>query len=399
MLQLNSQPAESRLLILLAKTVLKERERAMVQELAPQIQDWNNLAVIAHRKFSLPLLRQHIKDMKLTPLIPDDLWYDIEDFASDSAMRNLKLVSSQLRFKKQVLAPLGIPGIYFKGVNIASRFFPDLGLRPCRDIDVLVPKGSLETIVRHAMKEGYTAVAPSIRMRELTSDRDIRAIVRYSSEVALIAPNGSHIDLQDHLNKYSGIFSSYDVFGNSVDHELGGHSFATLPPAFLFNYLCHHHSRHTWSRLHWLSDLDAIVRSDEFDEVEALSVAKDLGQLGTAEAGLELAQLMSTVTTWDDTDELSRGKAFLKLALQNLPGDMELEKSIGMNLIGGEFMFDWQADERLLKKARRNWWRAIFKPTLKQYDMLPLPGVLQGIYYPMRLVQLGYLTQERLRSS
>lgn len=85
------------------------------------------------------------------------------------------------------------------------------------------------------------------------------------------------IDLQDHLDKHSGIFKPLILFEEADSFEIAGTTFSTLHLALLFNYLCQHHTRHTWSRLHWLSDLDAICSSESFDRAVAASVAKELG--------------------------------------------------------------------------------------------------------------------------
>ena len=231
----------------------------------------------------------------------------------------------------------------------------------------------------------------------MTSLRDINAILRFGDCATIVSPEGAVIDLQDHLDKHSGIFSAHDPVKTAEAVPMAGDRFFTLPTTFLFNYLCHHHTRHTWSRLHWLSDLDALCSSDQFDREATLALADELGQRGTVEAGLELHQLMSSDTPWDDGPELARGKAFLKLCILNLPGDLELEKQLSLGIMGGEFMYPWQASPELIAQARRGWWRSIFQPTVSQYARMPLPGALHWVYFVTRPFELMYRAQKRAR--
>ncbi|KUP93533.1 nucleotidyltransferase domain-containing protein [Tritonibacter horizontis] len=395
MVDFTAQTAEVRLQILLAKAYLAEPDIALAQRLMAEIGDWEAFVRSAHRNFSLPLLQRHIVQLDPTGISPE-IRTMMQQTAMQTALRNMKLVASQRKFLNTCLKPAGLPAIFFKGINLAAQYYPDLGLRPSRDIDVLVPSGSLHRVVEKAMSEGYTLVAPDTQIRAMTSSQDVDAVLRLCADVSLLTPEGTVLDLQQKLDKHSGIFARYDIFARAATFSLGGEDFQTMPPAFLFNYLCHHHSRHTWSRLHWLSDLDAICSSPHFDPEDALALADQLGQRGTVEAGLELRALMSGDTPWDNGPAMAHGKAFLDLAIRNLPGDLRLEKKISLTLKGGEFMFDWQAKPELIAKARRNWWRSIFKPTLKQYVQMPLPKNRQWIYYIPRFFQLLHETATRL---
>jgi hypothetical protein len=209
---------------------------------------------------------------------------------------------------------------------------------------------------------------------------------------------GIVIDLQPGIDKFSGIFDDKKAFANTAPLEIGGREILTFRDIFLFNYLCHHHSRHLWSRLHWVSDLDAILRSPSFDLAAALELADELGQRGTVEAALEFHQLAGNPTLWTEETQKggSHGAAFLNLCLENLAGDLLLEKHLAVKMIGGEFMYDWQVKPELLQRAQRNWLRTMLRPTYRQYQILPLPEILQWVYYPLRFGQIAAGSFRRL---
>lgn len=386
--------AEMRLHIAFAKVSLSQSERMAAEAFARQITQWDRFIETAARNFSLPNIRMHLAQMDPS-CVPADVHDQLNAAANASAMRNMILVSAQRSFKEKCLDPLGQEAIFFKGINLVSQYYPDLGLRPCRDIDVLVRPRALRPIVLRAIDAGYRFVVPGQADRPLVNPSEIDAALEYRKDASLLSPEGMAIDLQIKLDKYSGIFSNEAIFDLAVPVTIGGKEFLTMPPDFLFNYICHHHARHVWSRLHWLSDLDAMANAPEFDAAATLAMATRLDQRGTVEASLEMQQLMSPTASWDVTPETWRGLKFLELSLRNLSGDLDLEKKIGFNMKGGEFMFDWQAGPTLIRRARWHQWRKVLQPTIRQYTRFPLPRGLRWLYVFPRLIHLIARTRDR----
>ncbi|WP_299966718.1 nucleotidyltransferase family protein [uncultured Roseobacter sp.] len=386
--------ADMRLHIAFAKIRLTDNERAAAEDLARQVQDWDGFIETAVRNFSLPNMRMHLANMD-PGCVPAEVHAQLKTAANAFAMRNMLLISAQRAFKERCIDPLGETAIFFKGITLVGQYYPDLGLRPCRDIDVLVRPGSLRPIVLHAIKAGYRFVVAGQADHPLTEPSEIEAALHYRNDATLLSPEGMAIDMQVKLDKFSGIFAETDVFGQATPISLGGTEFLTMPPAFLFNYICHHHARHVWSRLHWLSDLDAMVSAPVFDEAATLALADRLNQRGTVEASLEMQRLMSPTANWADAPESWRGQKFLELSLRNLAGDLELEKRIGFTMKGGEFMFDWQADPALIRRARWRQWRRMLQPTIRQYTRFPLPRGLRWLYVFPRFVHLMERTRDR----
>jgi len=385
---------ETRLQIALAKVRLTEPERAETAALLRATTDWNTAFDTAQRNFSLPNMRMHLRDIA-PDLISAEMQARLDQTANRAAMKNLMLVSAQRNFLQSCLQPLEVPGLFFKGINLVARYYPDLGLRPCRDIDILVPRAALRPVVLQALEAGYRLFAPLKDVQFLTERDDIEAALYYRRDAMLLSPEGVAIDLQVKLDKFSGIFDPEDAFARAEEMELGGARFLTMPAPYLFNYICHHHARHVWSHLHWLSDLDAMVSTEGFDPDAALLLADRLGQRGTVEAALELQRLMSPLASWEPRDDTWRGLKFLELALRNLGGDLPLEKKVAFEMIGGEFMYPWQARPDLIRKARRGQWRDVLRPTLKQYVDTPLPRGLRWLYVIPRLIDVIRKTRER----
>lgn len=388
--------AAARLLVALAKVDWAPDERRAAEELCRSITEWDDLIDSAARNFASPSMARHVS--KMDPgVLPTGARDRLREMTCSVALQNMLVISAQRRFKEACLDPLGVDAVFFKGASLVGLYYPDLGLRPCRDIDVLVRPAALRRIVTHAIEHGYRLVVPGRAGAPLESRAEIEAALHYQDYANLLSPEGVAFDLQIKLDKYSGIFDSVDFFAEAVPMTLGGTEYDTMPPALLFNYLCHHHARHVWARLHWIGDLDAMISSDRFDPGEALALATRLRQRGTVEAAFELRELMSPLSSWAETAETWRGLKFLKLCLRNLSGDLELEKRVGFGMIGGEFMYPWQADADLIRRARWRRGRQILKPTIQQYARFPLPIGLRWLYIFPRVADLVHLARERSR--
>jgi hypothetical protein len=388
--------AAARLNVAFAKVDWTAEERRAAEELARGITDWDDLIDTAARNFILPSMARHLSTMD-SASVPPGARDRLTEMTGSFAVRNMLLIGAQRRFKEACLDPLGVDAVFFKGPSLVAQYYPDLGLRPCRDIDILVRPATLPRIVRHAIGQGYRLVVPGRADAPLESRAEIEAALHYRDDASLLSPEGMAIDLQVKLDKYSGIFDGVDVFAEAVPMTLGGKEYATMPPALLFNYLCHHHARHVWARLHWIGDLDAMMSSDRFDPEAALALAARLRQRGTVEAAFELRRLMSPLSSWAETAETWRGLKFLELCLRNLPGDLDLEKRIGFKMIGGEFMYPWQVDADLIRRARWRRGRHILKPTIRQYTRYPLPIGLRWLYVIPRVVDLLIRARDRSR--
>ncbi|MDW3223633.1 MAG: nucleotidyltransferase family protein [Paracoccaceae bacterium] len=386
--------AEMRLHIAFAKVRLCDKERKAAEEFARQITHWDRFIETAARNFSLPNIRMHLAQMD-EKCVPPQVHKQLNEAANASAIRNMMLISAQRQFKEKCVDPLGQEAVFFKGITLVGQYYPDLGLRPCRDIDVLVRPDALRGIVLQAIDCGYEFVVPGQSDHPLVEPSEIDAALHYRNDASLLSPEGMAIDLQVKLDKYSGIFADVDVMAQAVPVTLGGKEFLTMPPVFLFNYICHHHARHVWSRLHWLSDLDAMITSPGFDVDATIDMAGQLNQRGTVEASFEMQRLMSPCADWEPAPDTWRGLKFLELSLRNLSGDLDLEKKIGFSMKGGEFMFDWQAGSSLIRRARWQHWRKILQPTIRQYTRFPLPRGLRWLYVFPRFVHLIARTRDR----
>ncbi|MEM6760487.1 MAG: nucleotidyltransferase family protein [Pseudomonadota bacterium] len=383
--------SENKLLLLFSLISLTPEQQDYARQRIADLPDLYPLLETAARNYALPMVNRHLRDLGALPKNAEHR-REVDQTLNRQGLHNLRMVHALRKFIDTCIEPECFDFVVFKGVTLAHQYYPDLGLRPCRDIDIAVRPDHLERLVRVAIAQGYTLRAPNGRGGAITAERDIRALMTYARSAVLISAEGIAIDLQPGIDKFSGIFDGVDVLGTPHLLDLGGRQVPVLSDALVFNYLCHHHARHLWSKLHWITDIDAVLNSDGFDLQKSLALADRLGQRGTVEGTLQLHALVSDPTGWEAEPNTSNahGAQFLRLCLKNLSGDVALEKRIAMGMIGGEFMYPWQATPELLQQARRNWYRAMLRPSFHQYQSLPLPQKLQWLYYPSRVWQLVF---------
>ena len=135
----------------------------------------------------------------------------------------------------------------------------------------------------------------------------------------LVGPDQVLIEVHRRLGKVSVLFDLNLALETTEEIELSGVRMQTLAKSIHFVYLCYHHARHFWSHLHWLADLDAMIRSSDFDRVQINKIADSLGIQPTIDAALDFHKLISDPELWDQAGlSETGGGQFLKACLVNL---------------------------------------------------------------------------------
>ncbi|MEL7065424.1 MAG: nucleotidyltransferase family protein, partial [Bacteroidota bacterium] len=187
------------------------------------------------------------------------------------------------------------------------------------------------------------------------------------------------------LDKKDFIFDVNDALETAEPVKWSGLSMNTLRPDLHFTYICYHHSRHLWSHLHWLADLDLMLRSDKLDHSQIQQTAKQVGLTPTTDASVALHGLLSRPDEWlESPAEQGLEGEFLNACLSNLSGGMELEYELRQHSFGHDLMSKAQISPEHLEATRDTIWRNKFRPILEQYLKRPLPHALFWMYRVQR---------------
>lgn len=339
------QDATAQLLMLLARDVLTPAVRARAEALIPEIGDWQEFAKLAHGNFSLPFAYRHLDALGLTTIQPE-LMAMLRGLTFRTTMANLRWHNALQTFHEVCILPVKARHAYIKGPALAARYYRDPGIRQCRDVDVLVLPEDFPAVARRAFAQGYRFIEAYESELKFTSDpQDIAFMLRHADVISMLDAEGHLFELHRHIEKMTPVFPVQDVIAHRGETQLGRSTLSVMATDWLFNYIAYHHSRHFWSKLHWVADLHAIMSHPSFDRDQILSLARNIGICSTVEATLEFAALSEQPERWSEAlAGRSHGAIFLDACLRGLPGDSAYEFDRWKDMFLFDFEATWQID-------------------------------------------------------
>ncbi len=377
MTKLTLTPSD-RLLLLLARVALDQQQVDRVRELSRQISDWPAFARLAGTHFLAPLCLHHLSAIDGLPG-QDKARSALQAMVRPMLARTLALAATQRNFMTRVIIPLAVPMITFKGRGLAARYYPDPNLRFCRDIDVLLPVPSIPEAIARACRSGFRISADE----RSPSAGEFKVIARSERTIKLFDARQSLIEVHSHLDKSGFLFDEARWFARAQSWSVDGQT--TLLPTTTdhFLFICLHHTRHQWSRLIWLADLDALVRAADFDLDEITSRAHECGLGTTIKACLDFHAACAADDPLTALETGSPGRELLDRCL-TLINDPEHEFSLRPQRASMDFHFDWQIPTDFRRRLRWQRLKAVFRPNITDFHTLALPQHLYWLYYPLR---------------
>ncbi len=369
-------------LLLCARLELDPDQEAALVALCQGIADWPQLTAQAGYHLLLPLVHHHLRRLPEAAGVPAAVLADMHARCRALALRSLDFTADQRSLITDVLAPLAVPHLFFKGQTLAAHYYGGI-VRPCRDVDVLVPRATLVDVAMRAQACGFTVDGPTPLSRQ-----DMAAAARYRPVLCLRGPRGAPIEVHHRLDKSGQIYDSGQLLRQARTIQVQGQSLPVLPADDLFVYLCLHHTRHRWARLHWLADLDALMRHPEFDLDAVLARAGQLGVASTVQASINLQQVLARPGPSHDTGLDHPTRSLLRVALVCMDGGQAAE-SASLREVRGylrDFAFTWQTGWRQRMRDRLAGWTTWFRPNYADYQQWPLPDRWHWLYVLLRPV-------------
>ncbi|EWG98234.1 hypothetical protein Q427_31605 [Halomonas sp. BC04] len=271
--------------------------------------------------------------------------------------------------------------MFFKGPALAASYYGDPAGRFCRDIDLLVSHGDMVALLEMAIRSGYRLLEPE----GIAADRQSLAFaVDAHPVITLVSPQGVPVELHRRLDKMGAIYDTGSLLSNVENLPWGNASLSVMPTDELFVYVCLHHTRHRWSHLHWLVDLDAIQRSAGFNSAKVQHCARQRGLTATVDAALELYRACSLIGNSEVSLPDTPGRELLCACLTNLQGDRQTELAQRRKNISMDFAFSWQVT--MVHRWACCWrkWCLMCRPSYMDYRRFPLPPRWRWLYWLMR---------------
>lgn len=380
-------PPETALLLSACHHKLDDPRANKLRQCASAVADWPAAMQQSRHHFIHALVYRHL-NCHAADLVPDDVLSAMKSSANGVITRNLRLLHEMRTLERDFLGPMGVPSLAFKGVTLGERFYGEQGLRHARDLDVLLPAEHIFEVALAMQQAGYR-----LKDSATVPDRSsFRAYCELTAEVNFISPNGILIELHQVLD-FTG--AQYPVnttwlFGAAEQQRVGGITSLVLPTTELFIYICYHHARHQWSRLHWVADLSAVMAHPSFDLSAIRERARALGLLDLIESAIFLKQkLLDNANIVPPT---GFAKAMLRDCLSNLaPGATppEIERERLCEEPGGiwrfrlaNFLWNLRVNTHFGNRLKYLW--HLTRPAYPDYRFIQLPRRAWALYMLLR---------------
>jgi hypothetical protein len=122
--------------------------------------DWDFVVKMAQAEGVGPLLYWRLSRAGTISCLPKQSQHSLRAMYFSTQINNEQMVQELERLMRH-FDPAGIPVVALKGVCFALTIYPNLGLRPMADVDLLVPASKLSAAVR--MRRRSDMLSPSQR--------------------------------------------------------------------------------------------------------------------------------------------------------------------------------------------------------------------------------------------
>ena len=366
----------ARILLTCARETLSMGQVERIGRLCAQVGNWDHFIQQAEFRMIVPLVYRHLGALP-DGLAPQTVLAELKNRTFKATLRNLGMIAVHHRLVREVLEPLGVPYVFFKGPSLAYRYYRDPALRLFRDIDLLIPRQHMLPVGRALRDAGYR----SHKHPAWGTEDGLRFLQRFVGMMDWISPEGVLIEMPSSLDGDWDRLPTDEIIAESETVDLAGVSVPVPADADFLCYLCKHHSRHHWARLHWIADLNAILAYPGFDLEAARQRARHRGFERTVEAALAIREAVATPEPWKYEFDDPFAHELFRHCLINLEGDFEQELALRESFPATSIDID-QSKRRRHHRLARN--IARFRPRSEDFIQWPLPGRWHGLYYVLR---------------
>ena len=370
---------EHQILVCIARCDLSAAEENALQLLFESQIDWDYLITTARQHALLPLLHRHANSDR----IPGHVRSTLKRESVMNAQAVLFLTGKALEVQK-LLNAHSIENALFKGPLLSELAYGEVSLRQAGDIDLLIHREDFKRTKELLVSLGYQ-MHPQLTPAQQASH------LAFHCEIQFVRDDWfTVVDLHWRLSPRSFVFglTEDEVMSRLKTVSFAGAQIKTFSAEDLILYQAMHGAKHLWRRLEWIASLAELVRN-----LEAFSWSDIVDRAIKARAtrilalGLRLAENFGVelssqvIRTLDGEDQM---KKFADKVWNEMFSARTWADSTETNIFNMKIM-----DRR--RDALASMLRAIFVPTLSDWEALSLPPAMHALYYairPMRLTKI-----------
>lgn len=369
--------SEHELILCIARREVDGRLRGLLQK---EI-NWDYVFVTAQAHGLLPLLHKHLASVA-GDLVPGHFLSRLKRESVANSQNVLHLIGKQLRVYK-LFKEHDIPIALFKGPLLAQMAYGEISLRQAGDIDLLIERRCFDRARSLLESLGYE-MSPRLTPAQLASHLGNHCEIQFMRDAWFTV-----VDLHWELAPRSFVFrvKAGQVLSRLQSVSLAGTTVETFSAEDLVLYQAMHGAKHLWRRLEWISSLAESVRAStalNWDAVvERAAQARATRMLGLS---LRLVEEFSGVripfhvlTAVDPDRSIQQMARSIRAQIFTVYGAADSTETNLYNLR----VMDRKRDA-LISAAR-----AIFVPTLPDWQAVALPSPLHSLYYAYRPLRLS----------
>ena len=388
-LKMSNRP-EHELILCSARRELDEERRMELRSLVTQQLDWDYLFSTAYAHRLLPLLHKHLTTAA-SDIVPSHFLSRMKRDSVANTQSVLYLIGKQLHLYK-LFEEHGIPVALFKGPLLAQLAYGEISLRQAGDIDVLISRRDFDRARGLLESLGY-------EMSQRLSPAQLASHLSNHCEIQFMRDEWfTVVDLHWNLAPRSFVFGvkGDEVMSRLQSVSLAGTAVQTFSAEDLVLYLSMHGAKHLWRRLEWIVGLAESLRAlpalnwGVLLERAAKAHATRMLALGLRQAEFSNVHIPRQVMATLDADRaMHRIAQRLREQLFTAYGPPISTETNAYNL----HIMDRKRDALISAL------RAIFVPTLPDWQAIALPAPLHSLYYAYRPLRLSKIYWRRLIAS
>jgi hypothetical protein len=352
------------------------RDADEVCRLAQTRLDWDYVFATAFSHGLVPLLQKHLSAFA-GDVAPGHVLARLKRESIANSQSVLHLVGKQLNVYR-FLKEHGIPVAIFKGAVLAQMAYGELSLRQAGDIDVLIHRRDFAGARSLLESLGYEMM-PRLTEAQLASH------LAFHCEIPFMRDDWfTVVDLHWGLAPRSFVFGVEpdEVMSRLQPVSLAGTMIDTFSIEDMVLYQTMHGAKHLWHRLEWIISLAELVRASEVDWGVVIDRAEAAHATRMLALGLRLVEAFTDVPMPAQIDPDGVMKRLAAQIQKEIFLVSHTIHSTETNLYNFKIM-DRKRD------AIVSALRALFVPTLPDWEALALPTPLHSLYYAFRPLRLS----------
>jgi len=233
--------AEDRLILSCIKINPTLNELEQINDLIPEIQNWEYLISTIIDRGIGPLLHKKLPLLTNSLLIPETVKTKLNQVYYKTFSRST-ILYDHFRKIAEAFVSQNIPLIALKGIYLSEWLYQDIGLRQFSDIDLLVKEEDSAKCITILSDFGYKTSESD--MSEFVLAEFENDIVHYAPMVLHGVSIELHINLHRKTEKYKVIIPV--LWENSIPASVNGMQIKALNTNDLLIHLCLHLDKHFW---------------------------------------------------------------------------------------------------------------------------------------------------------